>query len=74
MKPISFFIYSLMYMVIAGVVAFVMGFRILEVGKAIKTLPKKYTEIEKINDTNYLNIFFEVFDGKIKSFFNILKR
>ncbi|CEN39727.1 hypothetical protein CCYN74_40049 [Capnocytophaga cynodegmi] len=55
-------------------VAFVMGFRILEARKAIKTLPKKYTEIEKINDTNYLNISFEVFDGKIKSFFNILKR
>lgn len=49
--------------------AFVMGFHILEAGKAIKTLPKKYTEIEKINDTNYLNISFEVFDDKIKSFF-----
>lgn len=63
--------YSLMYMVIAGVVAFVMGLRILEAGKAIETSPKKYTEIEKINfwyygfDTNYLNVSFEVFDDKI---------
>lgn len=50
-----------------------MGFRILKARKAIKTLLKKYTEIEKINDTNYLNISFEVFDGKIKSFLTFSK-
>ncbi|MDO4228648.1 MAG: hypothetical protein Q4C98_02445 [Capnocytophaga sp.] len=72
MKVTKFILYSLIYIVIAALVTFVMGRNILKTGKTINTTPREYTEVNKMDfwyysfDTDYLNVSIIVADDTIK--------